>query len=553
MARTDEQIVADCLNSFAELQTYRNLFAVQWEEVAELIWPEYRNTFFYGTYNMPGEKKTQRQVDATGMLALSRFGSILDSMLTPQNAMWHNICADDDRLMKRREVQLYFDRVNTLLWKHRYDPHANFASQNQAAYMSVGAFGNGIIYPDEYEGHDGGRGLRYRHIPIGEMFFKENFQGQVDGYIRWFRLTPRQAMQWFGVEVLPEAMTNRNNSEQKFDFIQCVEPNKEYDPGNPGHLGKIYSSYYISLTGNKLCKKGGYHSFPCAITRYTQINGIEVYGRGPAMQVLPSLKTLNAQKTDHLIQAEIAANPVYLTTDQGIVDWKRRPGALNSGGLDAQGNPLIKPLEHGDYQIAVEMLEEEKKIIEGAFLIDLFKILLDDPKIYTATQVVEMISQRGILMAPTIGRQQSEYLGPLIDRELDILNMTGILPPMPDALREAQGDYKIVYTSPMAKSMRAGEAAGFNRVLEQAIQVAQVTGDPSIFDKFDFDVIFSELGEINSVPAHWLADQKKIDERRAQRAQAQQAQQLTQAGPAAAAIMSAQAKQAQAGIGGQGG
>src|SRR5258707_13934698 len=77
----EAKIVADTKRIFGELTYWRNNFASQWQECAELILPTFRNTFFYGNYNMPGEKKTFRQVDATGMLALSRFAAILDSLL----------------------------------------------------------------------------------------------------------------------------------------------------------------------------------------------------------------------------------------------------------------------------------------------------------------------------------------------------------------------------------------------------------------------------------------------------------------------------------------
>jgi hypothetical protein len=42
-------------------------------------------------------------------------------------------------------------------------------------------------------------------------------------------------------------------------------------------------------------QEGGYRSFPISASRYEQAPG-EVYGRSPAMMVLPALKTLNAEK-----------------------------------------------------------------------------------------------------------------------------------------------------------------------------------------------------------------------------------------------------------------
>jgi hypothetical protein len=46
-----------------------------------------------------------------------------------------------------------------------------------------------------------------------------------------------------------------------------------------------------------------------------------------------------------------------------------------------------------------------------------------------------------------MGRQQSESLGPMVERELDLLDQMGWLPPMPDALKAAGGLVDVDYTS----------------------------------------------------------------------------------------------------------
>ena len=81
------------LQEFGQLNLWRSTTAAHWEEIAELIDPASRNTFYYGNYNWPGQKKTDRQVDATGMMALGRFSAILDSLLTPRNQIWHQLAS----------------------------------------------------------------------------------------------------------------------------------------------------------------------------------------------------------------------------------------------------------------------------------------------------------------------------------------------------------------------------------------------------------------------------------------------------------------------------
>ena len=95
MSDGDAMIVQESMQEFSELQQWRSSFASQWEEVAALVMPNYKNTFYYGNFNWPGAKKTEQQVDATGMLALNRFAAICDSLLTPRNARWHGLSARD--------------------------------------------------------------------------------------------------------------------------------------------------------------------------------------------------------------------------------------------------------------------------------------------------------------------------------------------------------------------------------------------------------------------------------------------------------------------------
>lgn len=543
----DQKIVEDTLREFSEMNTYRSNFAMQWEEVAALILPEYRNTFMFGSYNFPGMKKTQEQVDATGMMALHRFGAICDSLLTPRNMQWHQLSANNELLMKDRSVRLWFEDTTNRLFKYRYSPNANFSGQNQAIWQSLGAFGNGSMFVEPLYSLRGERGLRYKALPLGEMFYRENHQGQIDGFIRWFRLTAQQAYkQW--PDTFPETLRPALEafSQTPFDFYHRVCPRDDYDPGRYDARGKLWGSYYVCASSKTVLSEGGYNTFPAPTTRYSQAPG-EVYGRGPAMMVLPALKTINAEKRVFLKSGHRAADPVLLTLDDGITDFNLRPGALNKGGMSADGHMLVGVLPTGNIQITKEMMDEEKGLINDAFLVSLFQILEETPQM-SATEVIERVNEKGILIAPTMGRQQSEYLGPLIDREIDVLSQLRLLAPMPPLLKEAKGEYAVVYTSPLAKSFQSQETAGFMRMVQSLENIVQLTQDPSISDTLDFDVAIPAMADNQSVPTEWITSPAKLQAKRQARAKAQQAQQQIQAAPAAAAIMKAQVAQQTAGM-----
>jgi hypothetical protein len=534
-----QDIVIDSLREFAEMQSWRSATAEQCEEIAALLIPAHRNTFFFGTANWPGMKKTDRQVDSNGQLALDKFSAICDSLLTPRNMFWHGL-SFPKQLMKNRKVRLWTEQAQHAMFKARYTDTANFASQNQMIFQGLGAYGTSGMFVDKLHSLEGKRGLRYKAIPLGELYIRENHQGRVDGFVRWFRLTADQAKKQFPESFPPQLQAALDQrSQTKFDFIHRVVPRYDWDPKSLAAKKMPYASYYICLTSHTLLSEGGYRTFPLPITRYTQAPG-EVYGRSPAMQVLPSLKTLNAEKRVFLKQGHRASDPVLLTADDGLFDLSLRPGAMNKGGMSPDGKPLVGILPSGQIQITEKMMDMEVAIIKDAFLVLLFQIMTETPQM-TATEVIERTNEKGILLAPTSGRQQSEYLGPLIERELDLMVQLRLLPPPPQELIEAKAEYEVEYTSPISRAMKAQEASGFIRTVESVKELVNITGDPSLLDPFNFDKAIPAIAEIQAVPESWMATAQEIMAKRQNRAKAQQAQQQIQALPAQAAMIKAQA------------
>jgi hypothetical protein len=190
----------------------------------------------------------------------------------------------------------------------------------------------------------------------------------------------------------------------------------------------------------------------------------------------------------------------------------------------------------GNIQAGKEMMDEEKAAINDAFLVNLFQILTESPEM-TATEVMERVREKGILLAPTVGRQQSEYLGPMIEREIDILSRQGMLPPMPPALKAIKGDYKIVYDSPISRTQKAENASGALRTIESLTQVAQATGNQEVMDYINWDLAAPQIADIYGTPAAWINSPQDIAAKRAARQHQQTVQTMIQAAPAMAGMM----------------
>lgn len=506
------------------LEAERSTWDAHWQEVAERVLP--RQSEFTTAATVGGDKRSEKIFDSTAPLALERFAAAMESMLTPRTQRWHTLkppehLSDDD------DARRYCEAVNDVLFRARYAPTANFASQAHETYVGLGAFGSGAMFVDEMLG----RGLRYRSIALAELYFQENHQGIVDTIHRRFSLTARQAAQQFGEDALPEAIRKwvQKEPERRFEFLHCVSPREDAQWSRADYRGMPFASYYVSFEGRALVREGGYRTMRYAVSRYVTAPR-EVYGRSPAMTVLADIKTVNEQQKTLLRTGQLVAEPpILLTRDGSLGAFKLRPGGLNYGTMTPEGRPLAAPFSVGaNLPINMEMVEQTRRVINDAFLVTLFQILIEQPQM-TATEAMLRAQEKGALLAPTMGRQQSEMLGPLIQAEIDILAQAGQLPPPPDVMYDAGGEVEIEYVSPLSRAQRADEGVGILRTLEQAIAIAEI--DPAALDGIDVAATMRELGEINGMPAKLLATPEQIAAKAEARAQQQQMAQMLQAAP----------------------
>ncbi len=485
-----------------------------------------------------GQKKTEQQFDSTAAFAASRFSSVIESLVTPQGTIWHMLKLLDKTLKKNRQVRMFFDELNETLWNYRNRPVANFVSNSQQVYLGLGCYGNGVLYIDQPEDT---KGLRYRNIHIAETFFAENHAGVIDTVYRAFFMTARQILQhkeWNIPEAILKAVEDTKALENKYEILHCVYPRSDYDPRRVDGPGKQWASVYIFVKDKTLLREWGYDSFPYAIARYTQSSG-EVYGRGPAQMVLPAIKTLNEQKKTVLKQGHRTVDPVLLTYDDGqLGNLSLKAGAQNPGGVNKDGKALVHTLPVGRLDVGDKMMDMEKGIIHDAFLVTLFQILVDTPQM-TATEVLERAREKGMLLAPTAGRLQAEFLGPLVERELTLLAKQGLYPKMPQMLIDATVEYRIEYDNPMSRMARSERASGFMRALGAAGEYAKMTGDLTPLDHFNFDVAMPEILDIHGAPISWTRSMEDIEALREGRAKQQEQQQLIEAAPALASVAKA--------------
>lgn len=519
----------ECIREHENLASHRGTWENHWREVAERVRPI--QNFFQQRSRTDGDKRNEKIFDDTAPLALSKFAAAVISFTMPPTQRWHRLTVEDERLNEDPAVRRYLDDVTDLLFRARYSPRANFQGQCAEVVLDIGAFGTGILFIDDVLG----LGIRYKAFPLAETYIAENAHGVVDTVHRKFELTAHQAASAFGMARLPQRLKTameKGDPYAKAEFLHCVRPNRDRKPGKRDYTGMEFGSCYVSIEDRAVMEEGGFRSFPFATPRFST-GPRETYGRSPAMQVLPTIKMLNeASKTIIRAAQRVVDPPIMLTEDGSLQPFNLRPGALNYGYVDNNGQPLARPFESAArVDIGFDLLEKWRETINDAFFVTLFRILVEEPQI-TATEAMLRAQEKGQLLAPTMGRIQNEMAGPMIQRELDILAAAGALPPMPDALIEAGAEVKIEYESPLNLAQKASTGVGILNTMQAIAPLAQI--DPAVLKAFNVVEMAREIAKINGVPQKAMRTKEEVADMEEAEAANMQAQQLLAAAPVAA-------------------
>lgn len=510
---------------FETVRNNRGTWDDTFQQIAERVLPAAAD---FGMQRSPGERRTEKMYDGTAALAAQRAVAAVSSFFWPSNQRYQRLSTTSEALNKVHRVKVYMDALTDALFKARYSPRAAFEAQMGEAALQWFVFGTGLMFIDD---DIKGQRLAYRSCHLGNTYISEGSGGKVDTVFRCWKWPLRNIeKRWPGK--LPTKYKERlqKNPDFEIEVAHVVCPRDDYSPDKPGYFGWPWASCYFLPADKAKLEEGGYEAWPFSVLRYMTSPG-EVYGRSPAWLALSNIRTLNTMKRTILGAAQKVVDPPMLASEDGILGvFSQAPGHLNFGGLDSQGNQLVKPLITGArVDIGIDLMDKEREIISGAFMMDVFRALVENPQM-TATQALELMQERATIMSPIGGRLESEGLGPMTERELQLLSKAGQLPEMPPELIEAQGEYKIEYTSPMRKAMRSSEAIAITRTLEAAIPLAQI--DPSALDAFDIPKTMRELAEINGYPAAAMRSIEDIEAMKQERAGQQEAQQLLEAAPA---------------------
>lgn len=515
-----------CCERLQGMQADRINFDTIYERIARVVLPT--SAGFRTTY-APGANRSQDIFDSTAQLALPRFAAAIDTLITPQTMRWHSLVPGDKQLASNQQVRVALNRINDILFAVRYSPKGNFASRVFETYMSLGAFGNGVLYI-----HDAMPGIRYQSLHLAEFLFDEDASGIIDTgfWIHEYKL--RQLVQKWGEEQLPAALRGdvQKSPNRLVKVCMAVFPREERTPTRKDAKNAPFACVHFLPEHGVILSQSGYYSFPFAVARYVTASR-EIMGHGPAQDVLADNLTLQEMEKTVLRFGQLVVDPPLLLSDSDSLDpFNVRPGAMNFGYLTPDGKEMIAPMApKGDPKLSFDMQEQKRESINTAFLINLFQVLIDqgsDRK--TATEIMQLVQEKGALLGPIGGRLRSEFLGSIIHRELDILFRAGVIgtQDLPPELQQ-DGRFDIQYDSPLTRAMKAEEGVGILRTIDLAIQLGQI--DPSAVKMLNVPVVMTRMAELNGAPPDILLDAQEIAARQQEEQQQVMAQQVAAAAP----------------------
>lgn len=515
----------DIVKRFDSLVQNRKTVEDVWEVINQLVVP-FRGDFFRDitsehavTWRDNREIFDSTAVDAAGTLAASIHGS-----LTSPAIRWFELAFRSDELNSNKEAREWLENAAHQCFMALQD--SNFNLEANETYIDLVSYGTSMIIEEVEEKNGKFQKLIFQSVPVEEMWFEQDHHGQANRSYRRYMWTIDQIATKFGVEALPESMRDKvGNPEamnERMAVIMCIYPRE--DKADANITQKLAPTerpwgmkHVLHKEAFELGDEGGYYENPAFVPRWRKTSK-SMWGHGPAMIALPDILTINSLVELILKATEKVVDPPTKVTERGLLsDLDLEPAGLTV----VRDMDSMQPHESGArFDVSQLQREQLKQSIRSIFYVD--QLELKESPAMTATEVQTRYELMQRLLGPTLGRLQSDYLDPLVQRTFNILYRAGQFGELPASVtEEGNGELDIIYTGPLVRAQRADIAQGVSRWVASLAELGEVA--PDVLDIPDWDAIGKELGSLEGVPAKLMRSDKDIRKRREDREEAEAA------------------------------
>ena len=501
--------LADLKRREAKAFERQSMWHDQLDDAYEYFLPN-RNLF---EDSRPGQKKMERIFDSTALEAIQQGASKLQENIAPIWSHWatlepsikvkrlletgdFNVSEVDIRKNLEDQAEVIFDYIN----------RSNFGTQFYEHALDL-LIGTGTLRIDEDDSDE--MPIIFTAIPQKGIAFEEGPYGSVETHWRRFKVKARDLeRKWIGFEA-SETIKNKikNSPESEVDVCEGVV----YMPKSRTYYGCLWVKKEDRISWMEDFGK----TSPWVTGRYSKVSG-EIRGRGPALQALPDVRSLNKAKEFVLQKAAIDLAGMYTATDDGVTNPYNisiSPGVVIPVGSNNSSNPSLQRLDTGsNLALAQFEINELQVSIKKALFND-----LRDPTgaVRSATEVAIESRELAKRIGSAFGRLQTEVLVPIIKRVAAILTRRGLIQPL-----QLDGqDIEIKFTSPLARAQDAEDILN----VQQAVQfVLQNAGPDQAKIGFKIEDFGTWVAEKSGMPAELV--RSKLEKEQIIQAGAQVAQ-----------------------------
>ena len=468
----------------------RDRWLDDWEDCYDLGFPG-RDSFYQES---PGESRTEDIYDDTVIGALQDFsGLVTDGIFGGEFIRlvpgWGVQLPPRDRLAMQQEI----DEQMTFLLQMLRNSNFDIMADEKALDLAIGTGVDGIRPSDNHEFID------CEAIPLHQVTLDRGPHGDIDGIFRCQDIEQAHIKVKWPKAVIPDAnrVEPERASETKLKVLEAC-----YRDWNSKEECYVYHviDYKAKETLWKT-KYKGMGSKPWNASRWSAASG-EIYGRGPLLNALNSVRGINLLKRLLFENADMEIGGVWRIENDGMVNVDTItiesgmiiPHMPNSRGLE-------KISSSANFDLSQFIMEDEKATIRRALYVEDYSGKGQTPI------SAEEVGGRRMMLAKRLGgpsaRLFREWVVRVIQRVVYIGKQQGIL----NLPRLDGREVSLVATSPLAR------ADAFEAVQRkaQAMQMAAGILGEGVVQTVDLKAVVKDIFMLMEQPMSYIIEQAQSD------------------------------------------
>lgn len=406
---------------FESAKTMSDKWMSQLQQSYELVMPDKAEFNIYR--RTQGGPRSQKVFDATAITGLKKFAANIQQMLMPNTTYWAKF-KPGSKILKGSGITKQQAQIECNKWQELFFTSLNKSNFANATFQSIMEMGvsTGVLLIQPGTKEDP---FIFKGVPLHQVSLEAGAHDTVENVFRKYRLHARAIPEtWPNGKYTPSQLALfENAANDELELIEgCV-----YEPKLPG---KKKYCFFVAMEGSDDLIVKEYRAWsPWVVFRWNVYAG-ETFGRGPILDLLPFIRTLNQLAQFDLQAASYNANPIFLVAAGSEVNpytarispgsiipvQQIAPGVTPIQQLQIQGTPTYSQLVRRELVEAVNQALNTNPIVPN------------NSADKTATEIqarqAEWLRQNQAMA----GRLERELCRQVVDKCWRILHSFGLVP-----------------------------------------------------------------------------------------------------------------------------